>query len=178
MSVAARSGPPTRYDRPDRYQWRGQDYWDGRPNHYGRAIPHAGPALIGLAILGFIFCWPVGFAALALTCWSVKMTCGPHGGEGRWGERWQERMMARRARWEQRIAEHHDRHRQRSGSGNRAFDDYRAEALRRLEDEEKEFSEFLNQLRFAKDKAEFDAFLANRRPPTAPETPETPETPS
>ena len=95
MSVAARSGPPTRYDRPDRYQWRGQDYWDGRPNHYGRAIPHAGPALIGLAILGFIFCWPVGFAALALTFWSVKMTCGHHGGEGRWGERWQERMMAR-----------------------------------------------------------------------------------
>ena len=79
--------------------------------------------------------------------------------------------MARRARWEQKIAEHHDRHHHRSGSGNRAFDEYRAETLRRLEDEEKEFREFLNQLRFAKDKAEFDDFLANRRPPGPPETP-------
>ena len=57
----------------------------------------------------------------------------------------------------------------RAGSGNRAFDEYRAETLRRLEDEEKEFREFLNQLRFAKDKAEFDDFLANRRPPAPPE---------
>ncbi len=79
--------------------------------------------------------------------------------------------MARRARWEQKFAEHHDRYHQRSGSGNRAFDEYRAETLRRLEDEEKEFKEFLNQLRFAKDKAEFDDFLANRRPPAAPEAP-------
>ena len=76
--------------------------------------------------------------------------------------------MARRARWEQRVAEHHEHH-HRSGSGNRAFDAYRAETLRRLEDEEKEFREFLNQLRFAKDKVEFDEFLANRRPPSAPE---------
>ncbi len=99
------------------------------------------------------------------------MICGHHGHDGRWGERWQEKMMARRARWEQKFAEHHDRYHQRSGSGNRAFDEYRAETLRRLEDEEKEFKEFLNQLRFAKDKAEFDDFLANRRPPAAPEAP-------
>ena len=36
--------------------------------------------------------------------------------------------------------------------------------LRRLEDEEREFREFLDRLRFAKDKAEFDEFLAQRRP--------------
>jgi len=78
--------------------------------------------------------------------------------------------MAKRARWEQRMAEHMERHHQRSGTGNRAFDEYRAETLRRLEDEEKEFREFLNNLRFAKDKAEFDDFLANRRSPAPPET--------
>ena len=44
------------------------------------------------------------------------------------------------------------------------------ETLRRLEDEEKEFREFLNNLRFAKDKAEFDDFLGNRRKPPASET--------
>jgi hypothetical protein len=168
MSIAARPGPPTPYEWPGRYDWGRYD-WQGGHWH-GRTMWHAGPALIGMMVLGFIFCWPVGIAALALAIWSVKMTCGHHGGEGRWGERWQERMMERRARWEQKIAEHHDRH-HRSGSGNRAFDEYRAETLRRLEDEEKEFREFLNQLRFAKDKAEFDDFLANRRPPAAPEAP-------
>ena len=48
-------------------------------------------------------------------------------------------------------------------SGNRAFDEYRAETLRRLEDEQREFQDFLEQLRRAKDKAEFDQFMASRR---------------
>jgi hypothetical protein len=48
-------------------------------------------------------------------------------------------------------------------SGNTAFDDYRAEALKRLEEEQKEFSSFLDRLRRAKDKAEFDQFMAERR---------------
>jgi hypothetical protein len=51
----------------------------------------------------------------------------------------------------------------RSGStGNRAFDEYRTETLRRLEEEQREFKEFLNRLRHAKDKAEFDQFMAER----------------
>jgi Protein of unknown function (DUF2852) len=48
-------------------------------------------------------------------------------------------------------------------SGNRAFDDYRAETLHRLEDEQREFKDFLARLRFAKDRAEFDQFMAERR---------------
>ncbi len=48
-------------------------------------------------------------------------------------------------------------------SGNRAFDDYRAETLKRLEDEQREFKDFLGRLRFAKDRAEFDQFMADRR---------------
>ncbi len=56
-------------------------------------------------------------------------------------------------------------------SGNRAFDEYREETLRRLEDEQKEFKGFLDRLRQAKDKAEFDQFMAERRnrPAPAPE---------
>ena len=55
-------------------------------------------------------------------------------------------------------------------SGNRAFDEYRAETLRRLEDEQKEFAAYLERLRFAKDKAEFDQFMAElrQRPPAPP----------
>ena len=48
-------------------------------------------------------------------------------------------------------------------SGNRAFDEYRADTLRRLEEEQREFKEFLQRLRFAKDRAEFDQFMAERR---------------
>ena len=57
-----------------------------------------------------------------------------------------------------------------STSGNRAFDEYKAETLRRMEEEQKEFGSFLDRLRFAKDKSEFDAFMAERRsrPPAAP----------
>ena len=48
-------------------------------------------------------------------------------------------------------------------TGNRAFDEYREETLRRLEEEAKEFQAFLRRLRHAKDKAEFDQFMAERR---------------
>ena len=47
-------------------------------------------------------------------------------------------------------------------TGNRAFDDYREETLRRLEEEATEFQSFLQRLRHAKDKAEFDQFMAER----------------
>ena len=47
--------------------------------------------------------------------------------------------------------------------------------MRRLEDEQREFKEFLDRLRHAKDKAEFDQFMAERgRRPQGP-TPQ-PET--
>ena len=55
-------------------------------------------------------------------------------------------------------------------SGNRAFDEYRVETLRRLEQEQREFVEFLERLRFAKDRAEFDQFMADRR--SRPQGPE------
>ena len=47
-------------------------------------------------------------------------------------------------------------------SGIRAFDDYRAKTLRRLEDEQREFKEFLKRLRVARDRAEFDQFMNDR----------------
>ena len=60
--------------------------------------------------------------------------------------------------------------RQPPASGNTAFNDYRAEMLRRLEEDQKEFSEFLDRLRRARDKSEFDQFMAerDRRAPTPP----------
>jgi Protein of unknown function (DUF2852) len=62
-----------------------------------------------------------------------------------------------------------DRRSYRGSSGNRAFDEYRDETLRRLEEEQREFKAFLDRLRHAKDKAEFDQFMAeHRRPQSGP----------
>ena len=47
-------------------------------------------------------------------------------------------------------------------SGNTAFDSYKADMLRRLEDEQQAFESFLERLREAKDKSEFDAFMDER----------------
>ena len=47
-------------------------------------------------------------------------------------------------------------------SGNRAFDTYKSETLRRLEEEQNNFEAFLERLREAKDKAEFDEFMEER----------------
>ncbi len=56
------------------------------------------------------------------------------------------------------------------GTGNAAFDDYRRRELdrleeerRRLDDEAKEFAAFVEELKRAKDREEFDAFMARRR---------------
>lgn len=75
-----------------------------------------------------------------------------------------------RARWKQRFADKWERHnadRWQGGgfasSGNRAFDEYREATLKRLEDEQREFREFLERLRLAKDRAEFDQFMADRK---------------
>jgi hypothetical protein len=84
------------------------------------------------------------------------------------GDRW-ERKVARMQDKMERMRGRMDRFRSRSdwfgptSSGNRAFDDYRSETLRRLEEEQREFKEFLGRLRFAKDRAEFDQFMAERR---------------
>jgi hypothetical protein len=50
-----------------------------------------------------------------------------------------------------------------SDTGNRAFDEYRADALRKLEEEAVEFRAFLERLRMAKDRAEFDDYMTERK---------------
>ena len=86
------------------------------------------------------------------------------------GDRW-DRKVARMQEKMERMRTRIERVRGRSdwfgpattSSGNRAFDDYRAETLKRLEDEQREFKEFLERLRVAKDRAEFDEFMGARR---------------
>jgi hypothetical protein len=120
------------------------------------------PAWIALMVLGFIVFWPIGLAILAYLLWSGRMGCGRHDIE-HWRERATERWERRRERWERRMQGHWGGGAGMRPSGNRAFDEYREEALRRLEDEAKEFRSFLERLRMAKDRAEFDDFMRERR---------------
>ncbi len=107
------------------------------------------PMWIALAILGFFLWWPLGLAVLAYILWSGRMRCcGVGFGHGK--DRADEGGVAEG--W----------FRQPRTSGNRAFDEYRAETLRRLEEEQHAFQEFLGRLRMAKDRAEFDQFMAER----------------
>ncbi|MFO0986671.1 MAG: DUF2852 domain-containing protein [Alphaproteobacteria bacterium] len=125
------------------------------------------PAWIALMVVAFIVFWPIGLGILAYLIWSGRMGCSWRHDRSEWRER-RERMHDAAHRW------WHGGSRQAPSSGNRAFDEYRADTLRRLEDEQKEFRDFLDQLRHAKDKAEFDQFMDDRRrrrdapPPSAP----------
>jgi hypothetical protein len=131
------------------------------------------PAWIGLTIVSFILFWPLGLVVLGYLVGSGRMTCWAHGSGDRWQRRMErmqqrmERMQAAAEQWTgmQAAAERWTGRGFRSSSGNRAFDEYRDETLRRLEEEQREFKAFLDRLRHAKDKAEFDQFMTEHRRP-------------
>ncbi|MEP5731998.1 MAG: DUF2852 domain-containing protein [Sulfitobacter sp.] len=114
-----------------------------RPNWFARTeswLDERGKgAWIAAMVLGFIFFWPVGLALLAYMIWSKRMfsskSCTRRGSP---------RLTTTRS------------------TGNAAFDAYKADTLRRLEDEQTNFEAFLERLREAKDKAEFDQFMDDR----------------
>lgn len=94
-------------------------------------------AWMAAMIVGFVLFWPIGLAILAYMIWSKRM-CSHH-----------RRRCFRKARFQ--------------NTGNSAFDGYREETLRRLEEEQSAFQAFLERLRQAKDQAEFDQFMEERR---------------
>lgn len=136
-------------------------------DEYGR------PAWIGLMVVSFILFWPVGLAVLAFLLWSGRMGCGSNANKGRWPSRFADKMERTASAWSNDV---------RSGlgggsSGNRAFDEYREATLRRLEEEQREFRDFLDNLRHAKDRSEFDQFMAGRKTTSGGTGPDTGGTP-
>ena len=114
------------------------------------------PLTIGLMVLGFIIWWPLGLAMLAYIVWGDRildairdnkhtfMTSGT-GSNG-----WQNTNRDR-------------------ATGNSAFNDYRSQELdrlkkerRRLDDEVREFEEYLSNLRMARDRDEFNHYMKER----------------
>ena len=113
---------------------------------------------ITVVVAGFWLAWPVGLVLLAFLAGSGRLREMRNAAPGTWfnlgaanDSRWNSGW---KAPWGKSQA---------ASSGNKAFDDYRDETLRRLEDEEREFQAFLDRLRKARDKSEFDAFMADRR---------------
>ncbi len=101
-------------------------------------------------ILGFIAWWPVGLSLLALFGMLHAMPCSAR---LTWKSRLRDRMPAALA----------------GSSGNLAFDEHRAAVLRRLEEERRaldaqqaEFAAFMDQLRRARDREEFERFMQAR----------------
>ena len=98
-------------------------------------------AWIAAMVLGFIFIWPIGLALLFYMIWSKRM--------------FSKNACVNRRMYSNAVNTLRP-------TGNSAFDSYKADTLRRLEEEQGKFEEFLERLREAKDKSEFDQFMDDR----------------
>jgi hypothetical protein len=125
--------------------------------------PQWGPLTIALMVLGFIVWWPLGLATLVYIIWGEHFG-GSADKAGSWVNR--QKAWAENCRSEMRGHRHGN---WRHSSGNAAFDEYRSEQLRRLEEERKRldeevnaFHDYLKNLHMAKDREEFDRFMRDR----------------
>jgi hypothetical protein len=122
-------------------------------------------------VLGFIVFWPIGLAILGYKFWQHR-NGGPDlqtfaaskwedaramMSANSWNSSWGCGAMRRASRFY-------------SASGNAAFDEWRTAELARLDEErrkldaaQREFSEYVDAIRRAKDREEFDRFMAERR---------------
>jgi hypothetical protein len=119
-------------------------------------------------VLGFIVFWPIGLAILGYKFWQSR-----NGGpdlQTLATNKWQDArtMMASNSSWGCGAAKRASRFY--SASGNAAFDEWRAAELVRLDEErrkldeaQREFAEYVDAIRRAKDREEFDRFMAERR---------------
>ena len=105
------------------------------------------PIWIALMVLGFILFWPLGLITLVYLVWSGKMMC----------------CIGRLASWKgDDLKRWNIPNGESRPTGNIAFDEYRETTLKRLEEERREFTQFLERLRRAKDQEEFDRFMSER----------------
>jgi hypothetical protein len=143
-------------------------YWHGEPWT---------PVEILAMVLGFIVYWPIGLAVLGWKFWQKKS--GYPGDIISFGrEKWEK--WANRVNWARGSGRFAVNNWAASGfgmgsTGNRAFDEWRRTELARLEEErqklvaaEREFAEFMENLRHARDREEFERFMDAHRNRQAP----------
>ena len=152
----------------------GKDGAGPRAWTYGHAA--SGPGQIGLGrwtafeivamVLGFIVFWPIGLAILGYKLWQRKMGGPDLKSLADEGWRWARDTFAsvssgQAGAWTSNWT---------PSSGNAAFDAWKATEIARLEEERRkleaahrEFKEFLDNVRKAKDREEFERFMNERR---------------
>ncbi len=104
-------------------------------------------------VFGFIIYWPIGLALLVWKLWRLRE-------DGAWDM----------SRTMDDLRASFGRNGGYGASGNSAFDAYKRETLERLEaerrklaEEEREFSNFMDELRRTRDRETFDRFMSQRR---------------
>jgi hypothetical protein len=145
------------------------------------------PVEIVAMVLGFVVFWPIGLAILFAKMWQRKSA---HQGdipaflEAKFREKFGDDWQSKWDRWEAKMGRHWSCGSRADfgsrawgagswgmrSSGNLAFDEWRETELSRLEEErqklvaaEREFTSYMENLRRAKDREEFDRFMNARR---------------
>ncbi len=103
------------------------------------------PLAVAAAVLGFVTWWPIGLAVIAYIMWGGSIDDLARDGIEQAKAAFKPAATASGA------------------TGSAAFDEYRAETLRRLEEEQAEFNSFVSRLREARDREEFERFMADRK---------------
>ncbi len=120
-------------------------------------------------VLGFVVFWPIGLAVLGFKYWQ-KQSGGPDL-KTFVTDKWQDaQTMMNTNSWSCGGAVKRASRFYAASTGNMAFDEWREAELARLDEErrkldeaQREFSEYVEELRRAKDREEFDRFMAERR---------------
>ena len=128
--------------------------------------PAWSPLTVTGTILGFMIYWPLGLAMIAYVVWGDRFMSESQELTGKL------RSFGRRSGMTGQGVGGGFGGFQGTGftrTGNVAFDDYREATLKRLEEErvqleaqEREFADFMKELRRARDKEEFDRFMQSR----------------
>jgi hypothetical protein len=118
---------------------------------------------------GFVLFWPAGLLALGVKLVNGEMWPGSRDNAMPWTawKKWRDEKGHKPFNFTHKSWSHSY-----SATGNAAFDAYKKQQLerleaerRKLEEEQKAFAEHLTKLREAKDKEEFDRFMAERNAP-------------
>jgi hypothetical protein len=138
----------------------GRGCWHGEPWK---------PVEIVAMVLGFIVYWPIGLAVLGWKFWQKKSGyAGDIVSFGR--EKWEKWANWGSDRWGFAARNWAASGFGMGSTGNRAFDEWRTSELARLEEERqklvaaaREFAEFMENLRHARDREEFERFMDAHR---------------
>lgn len=138
--------------------------------HSAMIRPAWTPATIALMVLGFMVFWPLGLAMLAYIIWGDRLDTFKS-------------EVNRATDSFARSCRRGGNRTMHSRSGNVAFDDWRDAELARLDEERqkldemrREFDQHMRDLRMARDREEFDRFMARRdasqKPRSTPTVPD------